>query len=145
MTYTTTCFREITDNYDVPARSPTALEIYVLACLVFVCAGIFEYAFILYKTKFKKKEWIPDTEDEGGHSPTIPDGEGNSPSQGTKDDGGAGANAQSEAKEPPKSPEAIEEKLRKAFDTNNIDIVSGILFPFLFLIFNLVYWIHYLA
>ncbi len=42
-------------------------------------------------------------------------------------------------------PETIEDKLQKACDTKNIDIVSGMLFPCLFVIFNLVYWVYYLA
>ena len=35
-------------------------------------------------------------------------------------------------------------EVTKVFDTKNIDIISGILFPCLFLLFNMVYWLYYM-
>ncbi len=256
--------RNQTDNYKVPARTTTALQLYVLVCLMFVCAGLFEYALVLYRDspvekkrrecmkrckgetpepseeendKDDKKAKDDDKEEEdkqskhnyntkgdkdegkneskgkdkdkdkgskkqgnekkdkgdrddsegrpsehrrhrsdssqvdierstgptrrrGARFYTRPSDEKTRTRSRHKDDADSGEDADDDDDETDKgkskeskgrqrrrtkSPETIERKLKKACDTKNIDIVSGILFPCLFAIFNLVYWVYFLA
>ncbi len=135
----------MTANYGIPARSPTALQIYVLACLIFVSVGILEYSLIRYKSSpFEevRKQWMM----QRGSSNKEDFQDVNSSSIRSEERSMAGhikAEVNSESGE--ENGKDIKGMLNGAFDMDNIDIISRILFPFLFVIFNFIYWIYFLV
>jgi len=130
-------FNTITTN--IPkAEGLTAIEAWVIGCVLFVFGALIEYAGILLQMKVRASASL--MLHKKTPSPKIINNLNNEiPLQNIAHANGVSKNNE-ESRKPNKMPKVYNEKLRTA----RMDLMFLVLFPCIFLIFNIVYWVGFL-